>query len=367
VGDSSEGLDARVDGGFMALEFSREELLSDVAYQEPLFAGDVRCHGGFIDGRYVSPRTAARTPAIDAWKQRLGDAGHGLVSFPVALMPPHYPSYEQAKLLVLEGIQEPIVRSLTMIAIVEGFGAIIRDAPVPDWKRAVKEDVEGTALAHLDRGLYEAHARDEAGHREQGGHKQMWEAARDLAFRNPEIPSDVLLRMMTAGGGAPRRREPMFPTLAPKLEEMIAMLANVMVIEIFAEDVFSWGERLLGDPEISAEPEAAGTMVSHIRSDEKPHVEYLRTALSELRARTLLTRDGGEIPGQLVVDGLLERQLRGIASNRPRQQRETVRAELLDLIGEKRLATEVARRFESLDSGWTFPVGDEARIEIELV
>ena len=39
-----------------------------------------------------------------------------------------------------------------------------------------------SALAHLANGLFEAHARDEAGHRSEGGHKQMWEAARDLAL-----------------------------------------------------------------------------------------------------------------------------------------------------------------------------------------
>ena len=34
-------------------------------------------------------------------------------------------------------------------------------------------------------GLYEAHARDEAGFEDEGGHKQMWFAARDIAFENP--------------------------------------------------------------------------------------------------------------------------------------------------------------------------------------
>ena len=41
------------------------------AYDEPLFAGGVRCHGGFAAGRYVSPRTLDRAPAIEAWQSRL--------------------------------------------------------------------------------------------------------------------------------------------------------------------------------------------------------------------------------------------------------------------------------------------------------
>ena len=81
-----------------------------------------------------------------------------------------------------------------MISIVEGFGAIIRDVaaarPVARGGRAIA----GTALAHLGGGLFEAHARDEAGYRDEGGHKQMWEAARDLGLAKPEIPGDVLLR-----------------------------------------------------------------------------------------------------------------------------------------------------------------------------
>ena len=43
------------------------------------------------------------------------------------------------------------------------------------------------------------------------------------------------------------------------------------------------------DPNVSAAPEAAGAMINHIRTDETPHVEYLRTTLSELRARALRT------------------------------------------------------------------------------
>ena len=68
-------------------------------------------------------------------------------------------------------MRDPIARALTTISIVEGFGAIIRDVRVPDLDEWVVEPVEGTALAHLRGGLFEAHARDESGYREEGGHK----------------------------------------------------------------------------------------------------------------------------------------------------------------------------------------------------
>ena len=344
------------------IEYTREELLSDVAYEAPLFADDVRCHGGFIDGSYVSPRTLHRVPAIRAWKARLREAGHPLVYVPREALPPNYPSYAQAKLLLQEGIRDPVTRSLTIISIVEGFGAMIRDLPLPDMKEAIVEDIGGTALAHLGQGLFEAHARDEAGHREQGGHKQMWEAARDIGLDRPEVPDDVLARMMQGGPGGRRRREPLFGNLAPRMEEMIGSLANVMVVEIFAFDVFKWGAELLGDPEISARPLEAADMVGYIRADENPHVEYLRTALSEIRVRTLRTSDGKELSGAVVVDRLLERQLHGLASTRPREQRERVRQEIRDEIADERMATELIRRFENLDSGWSYPEDERVKL-----
>jgi hypothetical protein len=346
------------------LEFSEEEILSNLAYEEPLHAGKVRCHGGFIGQRYVSPRTAFRAPAIRAWQKRLRDEGHPLVDVPRDCIPPHYPNYPQAKLLLLEGIRDPIVRALTIISIVEGFGAMIRDVPLPDFGKGVKEDIAGTALDHLGRGLMEAHARDEAGHRDQGGHKQMWEAARDLGFDHPEVPGDVLMRMMTAGRRP--QRQALFPDLVPRMEQLVTAMANVMVIEIFAEDVFAWGEQLLGDPEVSVRPKEAAEMVRHIRSDEKPHVEYLRTALSELRCRTLLTSDGREIGGSEVIDRIFEHQLRGIASTRPKEARERVWTEIRELLAERPQATHIIRRFEDLDSGWTFPRGEGERIDVTL-
>ena len=49
------------------LEFTPEELLETDPVAEPLVVGGVRCHGGLdADGRYVSPRTRHRTPALAA-------------------------------------------------------------------------------------------------------------------------------------------------------------------------------------------------------------------------------------------------------------------------------------------------------------
>ncbi len=347
------------------LEFSPQQLLSGDVTDEPLIADGLLCHGGFIDGAYVSPRCLYREPAIRNWQRRLLDEGGALISLPTKYVPPHYPNYEQAKLLLQEGVVDPVTRSLTTISIVEGFGARIRDVPVPDLHAEIVEDIGGTALSHLDRGLMEAHARDEAGHRSEGGHKQMWEAARDLGLDKPEIPDDVLLRMMSGQ----RRSGPgrMFPELSKKLEALITILSNVMVIEVFADDVFEWAKKLLGDPEVSANPEAAAAMVAHIQADERPHVQYLRTALSEMRARTLRSEDGKqEIPGHQVVDEIFKRQLLGMATQRPREQREELRSEVHRTFVDERQASELASRFDSLDSGWVFPHADDEPVEILL-
>lgn len=335
------------------LVYSQEELLSSIGYDEPLIANGVRCHGGFVAGRYRSPRSAARGPAIAGWQAQLAARKVPLIDVPSELVPPQYPNAAQAVLLLREGVREPLVRTLTTIAIIEGFGAMIRDQRVPDLSRCVRDSLEGTAAGHLAAGLFEAHARDEAGHRSEGGHKQMWEVARDMALDSPAVPSDVLMRLMTGRRGAGRQR--LFPQLDAAFEELLAVMVNVLVIEVFAADTFRWAEAVLGNPEVSARPQEAAAMVGYIRSDESPHVEYLRTALSELRACTLLGSDGSELRGAEVVDALLGRTLRVLTTQRPRLQREEARADISAALAGHRDAAGVQKRFEALEEPWSPP------------
>lgn len=108
-------------------------------------------------------------------------------------------------------------------------------------------------------------------------------------------------------------------------------------------------------------------MVANIESDERPHVEYLRTALSELRARTLLGEDAStQLPGHVVIDRIFERQLRGLASSRPREQREQVRASIHAELKSHPGGEELARRFDRLDTGWVFPRADDEKLNLLL-
>lgn len=334
--------------------FSTDELLAEAAYGSPLIAGEVRCHGGFdVDGRYQSPRTLNRSPAILAWQKRLASEGGSLIEIEQALIPPQYPSVEQARLLLTSGVREPIVRTLTVISILEGFGAIIRDVRVPELSSLVVEPIEGRAIAHLE-GLFEAHARDEAGYKDQGGHKQMWEAARDLALDNPKIPSDVFMRLMGDRGQA-RAAEPIFPQLDRKLYRMLAMMAQVLVIEVFATRTFDWGEAVLSDASISSKAKEAGAMVRFIRSDESPHVEYLRTALSELRQLTLRTVDGALLPGRTVVDGLMHHVLARAMQGRPPQQRDDMQASIARAIQSGQARPSLVSELDALETPFTPP------------
>lgn len=337
-----------MDSASERLDYKPEELLCDAAVSAPLIAGDVLCHGGFdADGQYVSPRTLHRNPAVRAWQRKLELDSQPLIRISDALLPPQYPSVEQAKLLLKRGFPEPVVRALTVISILEGFGAIIRDVRVPNLRELFIEPIDGCALAHLDRGLFEAHARDEAGYRDQGGHKQMWEAARDLALEHPKIPSDVFLRLM-GDRGQSRGGEPLFPQLDPTLHRMISMMAQIFVIEVFARRTFDWGIALLSDPDVSAAPQEASAMVGYIQADESPHVEYLRVALSETRARSLRTVDGTTLSGRVIVDGMLHHLLSRMIEARPREQRERSHGVLASALASGKINASLIEEFDAL-------------------
>jgi hypothetical protein len=336
------------------LNFTTEEILANVPTREPLIVKGVRCHGGFdADGHYRSPRTAFRVPAIAAWQaQHVETSGTPLFEIPADTISPQVPNPAQAKYLLRSGVREPMVRTLTEIAIVEGFGAMIRELPVPPLKSFIREDTDGTALAHLARGLFEAHARDEAGWSEEGGHRQMWDAARDAALSNPVISPEIYGNIMTRrGAGQPPA---MFPELGEPVERLIRFMVNVLAIEVFATSTFAWAEEVLSDPTVSDAPTEAADLVRFIRSDESPHVEYLRTALSEIQARTLLTLDGKTIPGRKVVDSFAERTLRMMLRQRLVERPVMVR-DVIWKTAKVRDLNELLAGFDALATPWTPP------------
>jgi hypothetical protein len=320
--------------------YSEEELLSSHDIAEPLIAGGVRCHGGFDEsGKYVSPRTLHRSPAIVAWQEhhhRLHD--RDLLDLPLDTWPPQYPNVEQARWLIESGVPEPIITTLTRIGTVEGFGAMIRSSLVPPLQDRFEEDMSGTASAHLQRGLYEAHARDEAGHGSEGGHRQMWFAVRDIAFDKAPARDEtttMLERMgIPSGSAAPgaqvdaaamrrfaEERRVLPDDIDLDLEILVERMARLLLIEISAFHTFAWAEELLSDERVVAGEGEAGRLVSYIRADETPHVEYLRTVLSEMRDSTWIGLSGRRHRGEEMVGAVWSRAVDESLGARRRQQR----------------------------------------------
>ena len=310
----------------MQVEFTETELLASHPLQEPLVAGGVRCHGGFDeDGAYVSPRTLHRGPAIRAWQQQhVEQFGTDLLDIPLATWPEHYPNVAQAAWLIATGVPEPVITTLTRIGTVEGFGSMIRHSVIPDLPRSFDEDIKGTTTAHLGRGLYEAHARDEAGFGDEGGHKQMWFAARDIGFEHPvaEDETELMLARMGIvppnGSGIPDReqtrrlaaeRRVLPDDIELDLEVLVERMVRLLLIEISAFHTFAWAEEVLADNGLVAGEGEAARLVSYVRADETPHVEYLKTTLSEIRDRTWIGRSGRRYPGTEMFGTIWNRAL----------------------------------------------------------
>jgi hypothetical protein len=301
------------------VEFTADELVADHVVAEPLMAGGVRCHGGFdATGTYVSPRTRFRVPAIQAWQARHRELfGTDIIDVPLATWPEHFPNEAQARHLIAAGVPEPLLATLTRIGTVEGYGAAIRGLAPRDPQRWFAEDVTGTAIDHLGRGLFEAHGRDEAGWEEEAGHRDMWFAARDVAFEGATARVDIeaMLARMGFGqrpaGAALERRLP--DDVDVDLEMMAGFMIRVLLIEVQAFHTFAWAESWLSDPDLVAGDGAAADLVACIRQDETPHVGYLATALTEMRDRTWVGtggrhHDGTEMIGTL-WDALLDQSL----------------------------------------------------------
>jgi predicted heme/steroid binding protein len=355
-------------------EYTADELLADHATSEPLLAGGVRCHGGFDgDGNYVSPRTKHRVPGIEAWqRQHVEDFGRDIIDVPLETWPEHFPNLAQARYLIEAGVREPLIGTLTRIGTVEGFGANIRYLQPGDMQRHFDESIKGTAIDHLGRGLFEAHGRDEAGWEPNpgqfvAGHKDMWFAARDIAFEHPTAKVDIegmLLRMGfgqgngggSGGGGGGNGNgngssvlDRLLPDdVDPNLELVAALMTRVLFIEIQAFHTFAWAEAWLSDPALVAGDGEAARLVGYIRADETPHVGYLKTALTEMRDRTWVGASGRTYSGEEMVGRIWDRALDQSLGAGRHQNRKAVLGEVEHWCGQRPNGKEILEQFHAL-------------------
>jgi hypothetical protein len=336
--------------------FTAEELVMDAPVAEPLIAGGVRCHGGFdASGAYVSPRTAFRTPAIDAWqRQHCTQFDTDIIHVPLETWPAHFPNLDQADFLLRSGVPEPLIATLTRIGTVEGYGANIRLLRPSNLQRFFVEDIRGTSVDHLGGGLFEAHGRDEAGWEQEAGHKDMWFAARDIAFETPASAVDVeaMLARMGFGTGsasaaAPRRLP---DGIDPELEFMVTLMIRVLFIEVSAFHSFKWSEAWLANTDLVAGEGEAARLVSFIRADESPHVRYLATALTEMRDRTWIGDDGRTYAGTDMIDALWQPLLEQSLGDGRAQTRQAVMGEVQYWCAKHRQGGDLLAEFDALSS-----------------
>ncbi|HYD10164.1 MAG TPA: hypothetical protein VEA78_08680 [Acidimicrobiales bacterium] len=337
-------------------EFTEQELLLDAPVAEPLFArhsaGEVRCHGGFdTEGRYVSPRMRFRGPGIVAWQEKhREDFGEEPMDIPLETWPAHFPTVEQARYLLDAGVIEPLAATLTRIGTVEGFGANIRLLQPGDMQQHFEESITGTAIDHLGRGLFEAHGRDEAGWEKEAGHKDMWFAARDVAFDNRPIDLDVdaMLERMGFGGAGSELVRVLPEDIDVNLEVIASLMTRVLFIEISAFHTFKWAEAWLSDDTRVAGEGRAADLVSYIRADETPHVGYLKTALTEMRDRTWVGTSGAKYKGKEMIDLIWDKALaQSLVGNR-KQSLTAIMGEVEHWVNKRKNGGEIMEGFLAL-------------------
>jgi hypothetical protein len=334
------------------LAYTAEELLADHPYTAVQEEAGYRLHGGFdADGRYISPRTLNRWPAIRAWSEALKTRGGTLVDSSQQLMVRgNFPNAEQQKLLLDLGLGQTLWDSLTVTGMIEARGKRLAEATAPDFQAIVDEDISKTATGHLNKGLLRAHGLDEGGNaaKGEGGHDAMWFAVRDLLFGKnayplPEIPESLARPEMGR----------LMPQIPKDYEEWVLLLMNVLMIEVRAENFFSFCTRVMRDPGNFRDRRGAAMhaadLVDRIRQDEASHVGYLTAVISELRQFTFKTADGGRMPGKSFIDPVWNGMVQWHTVVNADFDRKETHEKIARLLNTRDNGVELVRRFDMLE------------------
>jgi hypothetical protein len=345
------------------VRWTETEILAEAPGLAPFVVAGRRCHGGVdADGVYHSPRSRFRNTAIAAWQaQHRAQFGTDLFDAGLDTWPAPSPTVAQSRFLLERGVREPVIAAITRIGTVEGFGGAMRLWPLADVQSCFVEPVADTTLDHLT-AMFEAQARDEAGWGEEFGHRDMWFLARDVAFEDPafeDLTETMLFRLgvTSAPGASPpspeevRRRqlaERRFHNVPLEIETLIKRMVNLLLVEISAAHLFAWAEALLSDPDLVAGDGSAAELVRAIRQDESPHVEYLRTALSEMRDRTFVGVDGTPVGGAAVVNDLWAAGLAESTGPRRAGNQRLARTELEDAVATRPDRDDLVAEYDAL-------------------
>ena len=294
------------------LVYTKEELEAEHDYATPHVACGLKLHGGFdADGNYLSPRTRHRWDAIHAWHEQLAARGVPVVEATTALLTePNFPNVPQQLLLLRHGVEQSFWNSITVVGLLEARGRALAEVQAPDFQDIIMEDISGTALGHINKGLLTSHGWDEGGAPDSGvgGHDTIWFAVRDLIFgRNrypvPEAPASI----------AREKPEREMAALPPAHEMLISFLMNLLMIEVRAERAFDFYERVISAEEtFTDKPEESAqavALINRIRADESVHVAWLRAAISEFRSFTVRSVSGAGLSGAAILDPVWEKMV----------------------------------------------------------
>ena len=142
----------------------------------------------------------------------------------------------------------------------------------------------------------------------------------------------------------------MFPDVDQSLELLIQSMARLLLIEISAYHVFAWAEAVLADSDLVAGDGGASRLVSYIRADEAPHVEYLKTTLSEMRDRTFVGDSGRTHPGTDVIGTIWDRARAESVGARHEQNVRMVHREVEHCLEDHPRGADVLAEFDALAS-----------------
>jgi hypothetical protein len=191
----------------------------------------------------------------------------------------------------------------------------------------------------------------------------MWFAARDIAFEHPPTEDETEVMLFRMGITGPPGSAPLDPALLRAaavanriwpddvdldLEILVERMARLLLIEISAFHTFAWAEALLADPELVAGEGGGARLVSYIRADETPHVEYLKTVLSEMRDRTVVGDAGTKYDGADLVGRTWERALRDSLGDRRKATLDVTLAEVEHAAQGRRHGARILDEFHAL-------------------
>ncbi len=332
--------------------FTREELMAEHTYAKPQIEAGYRLHGGFDEkGKYISPRTLNRWPAVEAWQAQLETRGFPVIDASTRLLKRDaYPNIDQQKLLLSNGLGETLWNALSITGIIEARGRALCDVEAPNFQAIIEEDVSSMAIGHLNKGLLYTHGLDEGGNPAggQGGHDDMWFAVRDALFGKgaypiPEVPASI--------------SRPEIGRLMPQIdkvyEDWILLLMNVLMIEVRAEAFFSFCINLMRSPDVFRDRREAANhaaeLVERIRTDEAIHVAYLQAFVSEMRSVTIKCLNGERIKGSQMIDPIWEGMIHWHSVTQADFSREQGRTAIVARLTKQTNAGVLVAKFDALE------------------